>query len=66
MGDQLSKATCFLKVGSTNIRAKKTLAYAWVMKDWADYVFDLVKKIVAVVATNGLVIRGKIFVCYEI
>ena len=36
------------------------------MKGWADYVFDLVKKIVAVVATNGLVIRGKIFVCYEI
>jgi hypothetical protein len=35
------------------------------MKDWADYMFDLVEKIVAVVATNGLVIRRKIFVCMK-
>ena len=36
------------------------------MKGWADYRFDLVKKIAVVVAANGLVIREKIFVCYEI
>jgi hypothetical protein len=28
--------------------------------------FDLVKKIAVVVTASGLVIRGKIFVCYEI